>query len=246
MQELIPFVHHSIGEKIRVAVSARELHEKLGIKKPFTQWLEQYTSRDDWHKDNDFSVFTLEVKNPVGGGRPGIDAALSVQMAEHIAMMTRTVKGREIREYFRQARDERDAHPMLPQVKDPGLQMLIEMAVRTDEALTQAKQADARAIRAEAKADMALSEAHRMTVEHFFMSNGLLHQFPPAEHQRVSTWLKTFCLDYGLEVRKEPVYGKPWADENIYPLHAFSAWLRYEQLRPRQQTLRVLPQQDIP
>ena len=63
MHDLVPIQPHAIGATTRPGVSARHLHDTLGIKKQFTQWLEQYTASDDWRKDNDFSVFNLEVKN---------------------------------------------------------------------------------------------------------------------------------------------------------------------------------------
>ena len=261
MSDLIPILNQPIGEKSKPAVSARLLHDRLGIKKRFTDWLEQYTSSIDWRNGNDFSVFPLEVKNPEAGGRPGIDAALSIQMAEHIAMMTRTTKGRAIREYFREARDQRDAHLHMPRVKNPANQLIIDAVIRIDtleqeqerqrEALIVHQQAlidaQAKAIEAlkvshhaEIKADMALAETHRMTVEHFVLSNGLLNKYPYEEHRRISDWLADFCFQWGWEVRKEPVYGKPWTEENAYPLHAFSAWLRQEQMRFKQQSLRAI------
>src|SRR3990167_992469 len=100
-----------MGQKTIPAVSARALHEALAVKKDFSDWLRQHTSGEDWHKDKDFNVFPLEGENPKGG-RPKMDAAFSLQMAEHISMMTRTKKGRQVREYFRNARDQRDAYAM--------------------------------------------------------------------------------------------------------------------------------------
>jgi phage anti-repressor protein len=127
MPDLIPLHTHTIGDKALTAVSARWLHEQLKIKKDFTDWLRQYTLKDDWREDKDYSHFPLEGENPQGG-RPKGDAALSIQMAEHIAMMTKTTKGREIREAFRQARDERDTlRVRQPQALTPA-QMFLEQA----------------------------------------------------------------------------------------------------------------------
>ena len=117
-----------------------------------------------------------------------------------------------------------------------------ETAVKLLQADAKAEQAQNQALRADTKADTALSEAHRMTVEHFIFANGLLRQFPPSDYRRISDWLRDLCLDWGWEVRQEPVYGKSWPSEKSYPLHAFSAWLRYEQHRPRQQSLQAVRQ----
>jgi phage anti-repressor protein len=244
---LIPVYERLIGNKKCLAVEARMLHEKLGVKKPFTQWLEQYTNKDDWRKDNDFSVFNLVVKNPDGGGRPGIDAALSLQMAEHIAMMTRTAKGREIREYFREARDQRDAAAMAedPVERYPQLRAIRELITATataqltaeraeahaQAAQDQAKRAEDKAAEAEKMAREAVSATGRMTLEEFILGNKLLAQFPgKLDRNGRRSWptevarLKNYCQAYGWEIIPVTVYGKGWSTENQYPIQAL-AWL---------------------
>jgi prophage antirepressor-like protein len=124
-----------------------------------------------------------------------------------------------------------------PKVRDPAIQMLIDMAVQLDEARTIANEAKHVAAIAEAKADLALADAHRMTLEEFVLKNGLLRQFPTAQFNRYTAWLKTFCQSYGLPILPAPVYGKSWDHENEYPLGALAALLRHEQTRPRQVAL---------
>lgn len=236
---LIAINNHTIGRKAIPAVSARELYTKLGLKRQFANWLDTYTKGKDWQQGHDFEVFNADVKNPEGG-RPEKDAALSIEMAEHVAMMTRTTKGREIRHYFRQARDERDmmrAGHALPHVKNPAHQMLIDTIVRLDEVEQRALQAEERATRAETKADMALDETRRMTLEEFVLINGLLRQFPLTRLASYSSWLKDWCTQYNQRIDKAPVLGKSWDKELAYPIQALAAWLRYEQKRPQQITL---------
>lgn len=244
MPDLITIVNKLIGHKTVAAVSARQLHERLGVRRDFSTWFSQHTKGDDWRNGNDYSVFNLEGENP-HGGRPPMDAALSIQMAEHIAMLTRTTKGREVREYFRKSRDERDAlvSKSLPQVKNPAHQLLIDTVVRLDEveqralcAERAAQAADLRAERAEGKADMLL-DAHRMTVQEFVLKNGLLHQFPETQWSAISRWIRTFCEQYSLAFVPVPVVGQRWTDENNYPIQAIMAWLRHEQRKPQQITL---------
>jgi P22_AR N-terminal domain len=93
------------------------------------------------------------------------------------------------------------------------------------------------AARAEAKADVALEDLHRMTVEEYVIKNGLTRQYHPPDYQRIGKWVSHFCQQWGLEVPKAPVVGKPWDSENAYPLQAFAAFARYEQQRPKQITL---------
>lgn len=79
-------------------VSARELHKALNVKTRFSQWVEQNFKH--FRKGNDFtSVVTTTVVNN-GAKRELQDYALSVEMAKHIAMMSGTQKGYEIRDYF--------------------------------------------------------------------------------------------------------------------------------------------------
>lgn len=82
-------------------VSARELHEALGISKRFSAWFE--TNAQGFLDGADFtSVLSgTEVKN--NGGvqiRELQDYKISVDMAKHICLMSRTEKGKQIRQYF--------------------------------------------------------------------------------------------------------------------------------------------------
>mgnify|MGYP001587154002 CR=1 FL=1 len=136
-----------------------------------------------------------------------------------------------------------DKYPELRAIQNLVLEVA-ETRERAAAAEQRAIQAETTAARAEGKADIALSESHRMTVEHFIMANGLLHQFPPADHARLARWLVTWCLEFGQEVRAEPVIDKDWPTENCYPLCAFSAMLRHEKLRGRQLTMVARPQRE--
>lgn len=82
-------------------VSARELHEALGISKRFSAWFE--TNAQGFLDGADFtSVLSgTEVQN--NGGvqiRELQDYKISVDMAKHICLMSRTEKGKQIRQYF--------------------------------------------------------------------------------------------------------------------------------------------------
>ncbi|MHC5375593.1 phage antirepressor KilAC domain-containing protein [Enterococcus sp. LJL120] len=87
------------NEKDEQLVSARDLHRGLEVKTRFSQWVTQ--NFKPFRKDVDFSsVVTTTQQNQYGGLRELQDYALSVEMAKHIAMMTGTDKGFEIRDYF--------------------------------------------------------------------------------------------------------------------------------------------------
>lgn len=82
-------------------VSARELHKVLGIEKRFSAWFE--TNSQGFMEGEDFtSVLTgTEVQN--NGGvqiRELQDHEMSVDMAKHICLMSRTEKGKQCRQYL--------------------------------------------------------------------------------------------------------------------------------------------------
>ena len=82
-------------------VSARELHKALGIEKRFSAWFE--TNSQGFVENEDFTsvLQSTEVKN--NGGiqiRDLQDYDLSVDMAKHICLMSRTDKGKQCRQYL--------------------------------------------------------------------------------------------------------------------------------------------------
>lgn len=234
---LIPFASRQVGTKTTETVDGRHIHAFLSISRDYSDWIKRQIKSGQFIENKDYIVFYQSVENSKGG-RPSTEYFFTFRASEHIGMMSRTTKGREIREYFLDLEEQHQPHAThIPQVRDPAIQMLIDMAVHLDEARTIAAEAKQLAAVAETNAAMALADAHRMTVEEFLLKNGLYRQFPPPESLRISNWLRDFCDQYGLAFPKAPVYGKPWDNENSYPLQALAAWLRYEQKRPRQVAL---------
>ena len=79
-------------------VSARDLHEALEIRERFSLWFSRYV--DVFEKGTDYqSVGKPTVVNN-GAKRVLDDFLLSTDMAEHISMMTKTEKGKNMRQYF--------------------------------------------------------------------------------------------------------------------------------------------------
>lgn len=80
-------------------VSARQLHKTLEVKTRFSQWVEQNFKM--FQEGEDFScVVTTTQQNQYGGLKEIQDYAVTLRMAEHLAMMSKTPKGYEVREYF--------------------------------------------------------------------------------------------------------------------------------------------------
>ena len=79
-------------------VSARDLHKSLGVEKRFSAWFE--TNSQGFVEGEDFtSVLSGTVVNN-GAHRELQDYDLSVDMAKHICLMSRTEKGKQCRQYL--------------------------------------------------------------------------------------------------------------------------------------------------
>lgn len=80
-------------------VSARELHEKLEVRYDFRRWTE-YNFKDFSEGIDYFGVHIDVSGNQYGGQQSVIDYRLSVDMAKHLSLMSKTEKGKLCREYL--------------------------------------------------------------------------------------------------------------------------------------------------
>lgn len=97
MDNLIKVNH----ETEQPTVSARELHKTLEIEKRFSAWFD--TNSQGFAEGEDFTSVLIGTEVPNNGGfqhRELQDYALSVDMAKHICLMSRTDKGKQCRQYL--------------------------------------------------------------------------------------------------------------------------------------------------
>lgn len=92
MQELIKV---TVNENQEPVVSGRDLHEALGVKTSYRNWFPRMVSYG-FTEGEDFRSFLGESI----GGRPKKDHIIKLDMAKEIAMIQRTDKGKEVRQYF--------------------------------------------------------------------------------------------------------------------------------------------------
>lgn len=99
MNQLIPIADRQIGNQPVQTVDARELHEFLEVGKVFAAWIQERIEQYGFVEHRDFEVFSESGKNPLGG-RPTIQYAISLDMAKELAMVERSKKGKQARQYF--------------------------------------------------------------------------------------------------------------------------------------------------
>lgn len=113
MKELIRIQKSTGGKDI---VSARDLYQSLGFDPSnWVKWYKKNIENNGFAIENvDYSLLVLSTKTSEGG-RPTKDFAITIDFAKRLAMMARTEKGEEIRQYFIEC-ERRALQPMQPQL----------------------------------------------------------------------------------------------------------------------------------
>lgn len=120
--ELIKIGKSWIGNEEIPTVDARRLWDFLEIKRKFADWIVDQIERGRFVENRDYVVFHEKVKNPgniASGGRPTTDYHFTLDTAKHIAMMSNTEKGHEVREYFIEC--ETRLKTALPDFSNPAI-----------------------------------------------------------------------------------------------------------------------------
>lgn len=79
-------------------VSARELHDALGVQSRFSRWFE--SNKELFVEGEDYNKCTSSTVVNNGAVRELDDYTITVLMAKHLSMMSRTEKGKQIRDYL--------------------------------------------------------------------------------------------------------------------------------------------------
>ena len=95
MNELIKIETSESGEPI---ISGRELHAFLEVETPYHIWFPRMCEYG-FAENVDFISFEQKCSEPQGG-RPKQDHAIKIDMAKELAMIQRTEKGKQARQYF--------------------------------------------------------------------------------------------------------------------------------------------------
>ena len=96
MKELIKVTTNEEGKRL---VSARELHEFLGINTRYNDWFKRMCSYG-FEENSDFTPLTQKRVTAQGNEVTQLDHIITIDMAKEISMIQRTDKGKEARKYF--------------------------------------------------------------------------------------------------------------------------------------------------
>ena len=119
MNELIKIQTNEQGQQL---VSGRELHEVLGIKSRFNDWIRNMVAYG-FVEDMDYTKFLVQCVR----GQNQYDYILTLEMAKHIAMLQRSEIGMTVRKYFIECEKklkEQSNTPMLSPLQKCGLILL--------------------------------------------------------------------------------------------------------------------------
>jgi len=95
MNEIIKIKEHN-GQRL---VNARELHEFLGSKQEFSNWMRNRIEKYGFIENQDYTSFDKIIKREKGASTR-VEYALTIDMAKELSMVENNDKGREARQYF--------------------------------------------------------------------------------------------------------------------------------------------------
>ena len=102
MNELI---NVTLNDNQEPVVSGRQLHQVLGVKTQYTKWFERMTEYG-FAENQDYLAISQKRLTAQQNETTFKDHVLKLDMAKEIAMIQRTEKGKEVRQYFIQIEKE--------------------------------------------------------------------------------------------------------------------------------------------
>lgn len=101
MKNLIDVKTVAIGEENVQAVSARELYLDLGMNPTkWSRWYKRMIENNEWFTDGRDWVELATSGKLTSSNNPSKDFAINLRFAQHIAMMAKTLKGHDYRNYL--------------------------------------------------------------------------------------------------------------------------------------------------
>ena len=89
----------TLNDKHEPVVSGRQLHEALGVKTRYNDWFNRMTEYG-FIENQDYLAITQKRVTAQGNSTNQVDHVIKLDMAKEIAMIQRSDKGKEVRQYF--------------------------------------------------------------------------------------------------------------------------------------------------
>ena len=89
----------TLNDNQEPVVSGRQLHETLGVKTRYDNWFSRMTEYG-FTENQDYLVTSIFGHNSNGGRQNKVDHIIKLDMAKEIAMIQRTERGKQVRQYF--------------------------------------------------------------------------------------------------------------------------------------------------
>lgn len=96
MNEIITI---NLNDNQEPVVSGRQLHEALGVKTRYDNWFNRMTEYG-FAENQDYLVTSIFGHNSNGGRQNKVDHIIKLDMAKEIAMIQRSERGKQVRQYF--------------------------------------------------------------------------------------------------------------------------------------------------
>ena len=89
----------TLNDKHEPVVSGRQLHEALGVKTRYNDWFNRMTEYG-FIENQDYLAITQKRVTAQGNSTNQVDHVIKLDMAKEIAMIQRTERGKQVRQYF--------------------------------------------------------------------------------------------------------------------------------------------------
>ena len=132
MNELIPIQNQADGAQ---AVTGRNLYEFLEVKSNYTEWFDRMIGYG-FIEGQDF----IRNSESNGRGRPVVNHIMSLDMAKEVAMIQRTTKGKQARQYFIEVEKRYQAGEMNQLDEAKLVQRALQVTYRQVQELTAANE----------------------------------------------------------------------------------------------------------
>lgn len=222
----IPIIQREIVGEFVQTFNGRDLHADLGVSKDYTSWVKAQIKRGRLVENRDY-LLTQEGEQHPSGTKWKSEYHFTIDAGKHIAMMSGTARGSEVREYFLAC--ERQARAAMPAVKDPQIAAAILALTRVD-AVEQEQKRQAEEIARMAE-NMAVIEARTQPENKHFTVMGYANLIGQSVDVRTAAALGKRCA--ALSRQRGMVIGDV-SDPRFGAVHSYHETVLQEVLPHRQ------------